>query len=235
MPASKPSFELDEQVLDDLLLLAKHAGRIEEVVNLAGEVPPGAGFDDTARQVAEKTGMPAPEVEQLLSTVNNILRIQMRTRIDMAQFLEAATRAFEEKKDEPSAGEDLSTWKGAVDAIRDQLGKVGPDHPFSVARKAERLARTHENVVYEVKVITDLRPVFSKAGDKILESVVTHTLLIEYFDGSRSTRIELGLDASDLAELRKVCERAELKAVTLKEALKGIPWAAHLQLADQAN
>ncbi len=149
-------------------------------------------------------------------------------RIDSAQFLEHATRVFEERAGDASPDEDLRVWKGALDMLREALSRIEPDHPFSVSRKAERLAWGHQNVFFEGKILTDLRPVFSAAGDKLLQSVVTHSLLIDYFEGNRVVRLELGLDVSDVAELRKVCERAELKSITLREALKALPWASNL-------
>jgi hypothetical protein len=70
-----------------------------------------------------------------------------------------------------------------------------PEHPFAVTRKAERLTRAHENVLFEAKVMTDIRPVFNVAGDKILHTVITHSLLIDYIAGNQFAKIEIGLDA----------------------------------------
>ena len=80
--------------------------------------------------------------------------------------------------------------------------------------------------------MTDIRPVFNAAGDKILHTVVTHSLLVDYIDGNQFAKIELGLDGADLTELRKVLERAEQKALTLREALNEVPWAAKEQLQE---
>jgi hypothetical protein len=234
MARPKVHLNLDDEVLRELLFLAKHAGKLQDIIDLAGQAAQKSDFDETVDYVAERVGMPASDVERLLQTVYNITRIMMRVKIDVPQFLETVTRAFEERKD-AFTDSDLQLWRGALDGIRQAVSKVGPDHPFSVSRKADRLARAQQNIVYEVKILTDLRPVFSSAGDTILRSVVTHRLLVDYFDGNRVARIEFGLDAADVAELRKTCERAEMKALTLRESLKGLPWAVNLPGGEQAK
>jgi hypothetical protein len=51
-----------------------------------------------------------------------------------------------------------------------------------------------------------------------------NTLLIDYYDGGQSRRLEIGLDATDVADLRRISQRAEGKAVAMKEALRGLEW-----------
>ncbi len=224
MAIPKLDFEIDDDILRDLLFLARNAGKIEEVINAAGEVTPGTGADTTIEHVTEKVKMAEADAARILYTVHNILRTQMRIRIDVPQFLEAATRELEDKATDKEGKDNLKLWKEAAESLRSVLGKLGPDHPFAVTRKAERLARAHENMLFESKVMTDLRPVFNAAGDKILHSVIAHSLLIDYFDGGNICRMEIGLDAEHLVQLRAACERAERKAITIRDTLKGIPW-----------
>jgi hypothetical protein len=235
MPKPKLHVNLDDDVLRELLFVAKHAHRIDEVVNLAGQVSETSDFDETVEAVAEHVGMPVSEVERLLQGVYNITRIVVRVKMDVPQFLEAATQAFEDRKGDSFTEADLLTWKDSLKFLRPAVAKIGTDHPFSVSRKADRLARSQQNIVYEMKIITDLRPVFNASGDTILRSVINYRLIVDYFDGSRVARSEFGLDATDVTELRKACERAELKTLTLKESLKGIPWASNLPKGEQTT
>jgi len=226
MPRPRPKMHLhfDEDVLRELLFVAKHADKTEQIVNLAGqasEAADGCDFEDVVDVVADQIKLPTADVEQFLRTIYNITRITTRMKIDVARFLEVATRSLEELKDSDA---DLRVWRDSLKTIDHAVSKIGADHPFLIARKADRLAHAQQNLVYETKIITDLRPVFSTTGDKILRSVVNHRLVIDYFDGNRVSRLEFGLDLEDVAELRKTCERAELKALTLKDSLKGVPW-----------
>src|SRR5260221_287835 len=110
MPRAKLDLHLDDEILRELLFLAKHAVRIEEIVRLAGEVAPNADPEEAIEFVAEHCKMPAGEVERLLHTVYNITRIAARMRIDAAQFLESATHDFEERGEDFSAA-DLAVWR----------------------------------------------------------------------------------------------------------------------------
>ncbi len=228
MGAVKLDFQLDEDILRELLFLAKNAGKVEDVIRVAAEVPAGTSSEKTAAYTAKKLGFAEGDIERLLHTIHNILRTRLRLRIDVAQFLDEATRELEARATD-APDEELKVWKSSLDLLRKVLGRMSPEHPFAVTRKAERLTRAHENVLFEAKVMTDIRPVFNVAGDKILHTVITHSLLIDYVEGNQFAKIELGLDAAELTELRKVLERAEQKALTLREALKEVPWAAKEQ------
>jgi hypothetical protein len=226
MPGQKFSLHLEEDVLTDLVFLAQNAGRLGEIIAASATISPGCEFARTVEQVARATNMPVGDVQRILQTLHNILRTQGQMRIDLPQFLDLVTTDLAEHAGTPQSDENLRVWRAAVATIQEALGKLGPDHPFTISRKAERLSSANQCNLYEAKVITDLRPVFNKAGDEIQCSIVTYRLLIDYFDVSPLPhRIEIALDASDVAELRKACERAELKGVTLKKALKGIAWA----------
>ena len=66
--------------------------------------------------------------------------------------------------------------------------------------------------------------IFNAAGDKLLETLVGHSLAILYRDGTGTEELHISMDADDLAELRKACERAAKKAVTIRNSLAECPW-----------
>ena len=143
MAAAKLDFQLDDDILRDLLFLAKNAGKVEQVIKVSAEVPPGMSSEKTIAYTATKVGLPAGDVERLLHTIHSVLRTRLRLRIDVAQFLDEATRGFEERVRDAHL-EDLKVWKGALETLRNVLPQMDPEHPFAVTRKAERLTRAHE-------------------------------------------------------------------------------------------
>lgn len=72
--------------------------------------------------------------------------------------------------------------------------------------------------------MTDIRPVFDDTAREIQVMSVSHTLELEYYDGTERRHIYMAIDAKDVAALKSACERAETKTVTLKEKLKSVPW-----------
>src|SRR5947209_5700108 len=105
MAGPKLDFHLDEDFLKDLLFLAGNTGSIEAVLQAAEEVSPGNSTEKTVQYVANKTGLKEGDVDRLLYTVHNIRRIQLRMRVDVLEFLEAAAREFEDRGSEPSSAE----------------------------------------------------------------------------------------------------------------------------------
>jgi len=72
-------------------------------------------------------------------------------------------------------------------------------------------------------VITDLRPVFKGPPDESPAGMVLfHTLKLTYWDRQRDDRssFDIALDENDVSNLKKLLERAEMKAKTLRSQLQ---------------
>jgi hypothetical protein len=101
---------------------------------------------------------------------------------------------------------------------------------FSLAAKAHDLQTDDERTFCSARILTDMRPVFGpRIEDGPKAMVVIHQLKLGYHQGNdKHQQFYVALDAQDLAELKRVIDRAEAKARTLKEAVKatqmfGIP------------
>lgn len=226
----KKTIEFDAEVLQDLVYLAHQADTLQDIAAKASEVRKGATFAQIEKHVCSAIQAPQVHIERVLLILQNIYRTLTRMRLDTKKFVDEIALSLEEQVEKSGNKTDLKTWREAQDKILETINAMGADHPLFLARKAERLAGARHNIISEMRILTDLRPVFNQAGDQIVQAIVTHTLFIEYFDGMARRRIEFGLDAAEVAELRHICQRAEGKAVTLREALKTMSWPTHLSL-----
>jgi hypothetical protein len=93
------------------------------------------------------------------------------------------------------------------------------DNAVSLSYKAQRLTYMRENVYQQAEIITDARPVFDEKGQKIVEYIIAHYLVITYFRHGRVENVHLALDAADVLKLHNVCDRAVIKARALKNEL----------------
>ena len=100
MPASTFAFHLDEEVLKDLVFLARHASRIGEIIGVAAELSAAANFEETVKHVARKTKMPEPDVSRILQTLHNVIRTQAHLRVETPQLLDMVTRDFKARESE---------------------------------------------------------------------------------------------------------------------------------------
>jgi len=87
---------------------------------------------------------------------------------------------------------------------------------IKLASKAYGLRRDHERWLCDVKIITDLRPVFADVHQKPTSVIVGHTLKLGYHEDGEHREFYVALDGSDVAALKKALQRAEDKESSLR-------------------
>ena len=90
----------------------------------------------------------------------------------------------------------------------------------SIASKVQKLGYEYPNTFREAMILTDMRPVFDKPEDRPVGCTISHTLQIQYHEGSDHKEFYVTLDADDLESLKKAVQRAETKASSIKTVLK---------------
>ncbi len=100
---------------------------------------------------------------------------------------------------------------------------------LAIGAKAKDLQVDHGHVYANGRVITDIRPVFRREPDESPAGMVLfHTLKLTYWDrageGDRAN-FYIALDENDVSNLKRLLERAEMKAKTLRSQLQssGMP------------
>lgn len=94
--------------------------------------------------------------------------------------------------------------------------------PLNVSAKAIDLQTEDERVFCDARILTDLRPVFGSDSAATPEGLtIVHILKLGYDQGGERHRdFYVALNADDLQTLRKVIDRAEAKAKSLKNAIR---------------
>jgi hypothetical protein len=90
---------------------------------------------------------------------------------------------------------------------------------LATSAKAHSLQREHPLVLHDTRILCDLRPVFDSPSEFPVGLIVTYTLHVAFHKGGRHEDLYFALDAKDVAKLKVVSERAELKASSLKRLL----------------
>ena len=70
------------------------------------------------------------------------------------------------------------------------------------------------------KIISDVRTVFDQSGDAIQGSMVIHNLNVTYVQGGDFKNFFVAMDSADIAKLRTVLDRADVKGSALKNSVK---------------
>lgn len=173
---------------------------------------------------ADPRPMRAKELQQAISralggkseAANRIMRpllalqaIVRQRRLSADDVIEAVTRALETSDAEWSE-EEIGQWRRVELSFKKLL--VSP--VVRLVSTALDLMYEHENLLQSVRVVTDIRPVFSEDAQGVEGLVVSHTLRLRYDSTEGDHSISIAMDEVDIQELKRQCERALLKAQT---------------------
>lgn len=108
--------------------------------------------------------------------------------------------------------------------FREKLIELLSADVFAIVSKVQDLASEDERTFCQARILTDLRPVFgTRIEDGPRAMVVVHLLKLAYHQGSEAHHhFYVALDEKDLQSLKKVIDRAESKARTLRSAVKDV-------------
>jgi plasmid stabilization system protein ParE len=220
MATALRELEISRAALRDFHHIAKHIedfGRIRELALTLGVQP---GIARLAEKVEILGKLEYGEVRDLLRGLLHLYRSAKVFKLSPSDFVEVMTASFKTKARTEEDKRAFTLWEQKKDQISRAVDSFGKDDVFLLSEKAGRITYAHQNIFKDAQILTDLRPVFNEDATSVIQAIVTHALYLEYFDGTETRRVELTLDAPDLAALKRLCIRAEQKAITAKEALK---------------
>jgi hypothetical protein len=224
MPLDEVRLDLKKDALDELDGLARVADKLKLIVTAAADIPPHIGTLPVARLIAVKLDTPVWELRPILGAILNFYRTSVNLELNAAGTAEAISRNLSRIAKSEEDKSRLRTWEAAKERIVEAASLLLPDHPLVAAQKALRVAAARQYELVDTRIFTEARPVFNEAGDAIIQTVITHVLSLDYHDGHSHRVMQFNLDAVELAELGKLCERAARKAAVIKRDLKTAPW-----------
>ena len=217
--------QLPEPVQRDLLRLAEHAPEILKFLEETKADSPSVSTTKFSRPLAERLNLSVRDAQRLLFAFQNLQQIDQETDREKTFTIVADRFAPDERE----------KWIAQRTVLISIFSLLDADHPAVISMKAARLAHSHERIFMNAEIITDLRPVFTSKGDKILNMVVQHTLVLTQHDNQHhDSDFHFVMDAQDILTLKTACERAILKAQVLKDSLADEPWVTEV-LSDDAE
>ncbi len=186
-------------------------------VTAGGEAPSRPG-DFALTAVQSVSTIKGAEFKQIAEALSALYVVKSAREVSTEEFAEQVCDAMEVLSSDELRlpHEEREEFKAKLVAL------LGAD-VFSLVSKVYDLATEDERVFCNARILTDLRPVFgARIEDGPRAMVVLHHLKLGYHQGSeRHQQFHIALDGDDLETLRKLIDRAEAKASSLKLALKG--------------
>jgi hypothetical protein len=213
---SIPSLDLSDLAQDDLANLASQSERLESIASYAAKIKVGTGSSEAEHEIAKHTKLPLDQIHRVFRAIWNLTFLKNRLGLKSQKLIDVIISNLDQQAPRDWIAKNLSSLKSASSIIAKVLDTLNADHPLVIASKAEQLRLSYQNLLTDARIITDLRPVFDSSAKKIAEFIISHNLLINYFDGTETRRIVFALDTNDVVNLRRICERAQEKERSLK-------------------
>jgi hypothetical protein len=150
-------------------------------------------------------------IRSVVSQLMSIYALKRQHHLSNKELLDGLLYGFRNAK---WTDEQIACWR-AVEPQLDELFSLGP---IATVVKTLELSFDYENVFYNSKIITDIRPIFNENASKI-EGILVSYILRLYYDSAdgNNKNMSIALDQTDVENLLQACERALKKAKTAKE------------------
>lgn len=211
-------FEIPPKGFQELGELAKLASRLPEIQDVLGKVELTASVDEAATAVSNALGVQREQVRSALRALASLRALRRFTKLSPSALFESLTASLAADVQWKKAN--LTQWEGARGNIIAALSGSQQDDVLSIQSKTTELTILRQNILRLSRLLVELRPVYNKAADKVVNTVLTTSLFLKYRSGGREREISLAMDAGDLADLRAQCERAERKIATTEREFR---------------
>lgn len=201
--------------VDDALLLSKLAHmptkKVGELFTALSEIEAGIYYlkdiEASVRNFAEQNDINLENLSRLTYAIINT-RISM-SGISDSEFVDSIISSVE------STSPDVARVRDALQAII--VNFISIDGLF-LSIKATQLAFENERQIHEIRIISDLRPVFGSDPNDVRCVFISKTLKIDYMDSGVDIKSAYyAMDDNDLLALERAIDRIKKKSARLSE------------------
>lgn len=201
---------IPKSAADEIEALLSYAEQLGPAIELATKTKPAVAVVTILRDLSKQLSIRIFDLRKIFNALENLNVIRKE--------FGGAEIAFE-KIAEALSPEAAKKWSEKKALILSAMAAYSEDNPVSISVKAQKLTFLREKIYRDAEIITDARPVYDSTGEKVLEILITHSLVANYLVRDRVETVHLAMDAADVLKLRKACDRAIVKAKALKTAL----------------
>jgi len=184
---------------------AQSAGRVKEV---------------TAAVVKHVPTLGRTDVESILRTLYSLCAFVSDEETPLSEHLSELTSAMQ-----ASGRPDLALSEDEKVDFEKRLTRLLSVKTVLISSKVERLRLDYPTTLHDATILSDIRPIFDKPDERPVGCAIAHTLEIEYHESGEHKEFYVVLDNEDLQKMKRIIQRAEAKALSLKALLKttGLP------------
>jgi hypothetical protein len=216
-----PNVSIPEQELPVLRQIAEfEAAFFDSLITALGSTEATLTAKQLSARVSKKlTGVTPKELFPVLNTISALFYIKDRANVSAEEIgnsvSEKVLEQFKERK-EVFPPEQVELLRKRLTALLEL------DQPLGITAKAVDVMTESHSVFCGARILSDIRPIFTKEPDKATAAVLIHNLQIGFHDGGtgRHQEFYVSMDTQDIETLKQAILRAEEKTKALKSILE---------------
>lgn len=190
---------------------------LQELLRALSETPPTLNHEYLSEEIASKVhSISKADINDIILTVFSLYIAKGDSEVSIPDFVKDIWQAIDRGTDRH-----LALSGEQRERATERLVKVLSLDSLNIGSKALDLSHEYEHVLCSLRIVTDMRPVWSgsEIGGPPRGAVIVHTLKIIYHQESELKEFFVALDTSQVELLRDVLRRADQKARHLKMVL----------------
>lgn len=212
---------LEDRDTRNLARFTNHRDLWQNIFEVASRCEATSQVSTFCQYVSNESNVDLDIVHRVLVGLCSLRRGQQESGFTVDRVIEDVSGVLEQQVGEFGWTKELiEEWNNAKEELVNLLDSLDDDHPLMVSLKAQHLVYDRPNLLRDIRIITDIRPVFDKAAEHIHEMVVTHNLIIEYEDKEGRKELYLAVDNEDISSIRNACDRADAKSHVILDELR---------------
>ncbi len=171
-----------------------------------------SGLERSPRGASSVQGLTPDEAEAIQEVVIELYRVREFLDMEVPEFTSGIAASLQEVGAFPDT---------ELPPFEQRLAKLLTIESVSLASKAASLKAEYERRFCSARMLTDARPIYGVDPSKPpAAGMIMHTLRISYHDDTSAIReFYVALDNDDVATLRTILDRADVKAKSLGSVL----------------
>ena len=180
-----------------------------ERIRSVGVTPDDSEFERSLKE--ELSSEQATDLLRLFVFLGSVGRVTDLEPPKLVEEISASIKALPPERKWGS--QELKKWQNAAPDLQALLTL---ENVQVLAKAIDLTYHEYANVLQSVRIITDIRPIFDKSGEKLLTAIISQTLRIHYRTDEGNHSVSISLDQEDIDGLAKSCDRAVKKAKAAK-------------------
>ena len=165
--------------------------------------------------VEEAAQITTDDAGAIIASLHSLYIFKASAEATVAEFIPVLIAALQS-----SGRQDLAVSDAEKAVVTTKFTSLLSLSALERASKIDQLKTDHQNIFYDAKILTDLRPVFNEPKDQPVGAIVTHTLKVIFHEFGEHKELYFSLDAEDISTLKKIAERANEKMASLQALLR---------------